>query len=83
MPPLPSQTEWTEWLDNPVTIAFRLALGKRIDIFRDGWENGTYTSDRADALLQLNAQAIGGVMAMRQMLTMEHEDLISMLSEEK
>lgn len=75
---LPTEAEFKEWLEHPVTIAFRAALKQRADDYAKGWEGGSFTDASGDATIQLNSKAIGNVQALRAVLEMGYDDIVEM-----
>ena len=78
---LPTEMEFKEWLQHPVTVQFRKALRMKAEDYVAGWEAGSYTGATADETFQLNSLHLGHVRALRAALVMEYDDLIAMLND--
>lgn len=69
-----TEQEFSDWLTSPVTIEFLHYLKSARQDVMDNWARGFYTSDGAEGTAQVNAEALGKV---RQL-----DDLITSMTEE-
>lgn len=73
--------EWESWKQEPATKVWFEFLKKLIAVSKEEWTLGHFTSERGDATLQLNAEAIGRVNALKRLLDVDYEDLVEELSD--
>lgn len=60
-------------MQNPVTQAYQQFLKNLQQEFKNQWANGTYTSPETHGTLQLNAEAIGKVRLLTDLLEVDYE----------
>lgn len=78
MQPTPQQLEQYEnWLSHPTTQLFRQALRRQVQLLQDSWADAQFTHESSDATAQLNAKALGKVSAIRDILSLEPEDIFN------
>ena len=63
--------EFQEWLQHPVTQAFRKYLSNNIRDFQEGWSNGAFTGATSDETIQLNSKAIGQIQILQNILEID------------
>lgn len=77
------KVEYEDWLTHPVTKEFfQLLKAKREDI-KERWAMGAFTDETLDGTKQLNAEAIGWVYMLDQILEMNYEGLVEELADAK
>lgn len=69
------KAEWDEWLLHPVTQEFRKAIKGRIQELKDQWANGAFSTESLDGTKQLNAEAIGKVQMLQDLLEATYESV--------
>ncbi len=55
----PSEQEFTEWKEHPVTKALLEMLEKERDVLRRQWEGGSFTDYEKDAFVLTNVNNVG------------------------
>jgi hypothetical protein len=53
------EEEWKDWLQHPVTRAFRHFLRTEQEDIKGDWASGLFTGETLEQLAQLNSEAIG------------------------
>ena len=77
----PIKQEVVEWKQHKVTKYLMHHLKEDIELIKDIWANGQYTTESEGGTIQLNSQALGGVRALNSTLDFLESDMDS--SEEK
>lgn len=75
--------EWKEWKLHPVTIEFFSSVKARIEDKKDQWANGNFTEETIDGTSQRNAEAIGAVVALSDLLETSYEGVIEEVADAK
>jgi hypothetical protein len=70
-----SSDDFAEWKLHPITQAFFASLGRWRGTLMDDWASGTYTAEHADATAQKNAEAIGAVRTIQEIIETTVEDI--------
>ena len=73
---MPTETEFLEWLQNPVTQRFREILRDRKESLKESWAGGAFTDLSQYGTAILNAKAIGNCEMLDLMINVEYEELI-------
>lgn len=70
-----NKEEWSEWLQHPVTVAYRRHMTERLREIQDEWAAGVYTSESSEGTAQRNAVALGQYRLLQDLLTTDEESL--------
>jgi hypothetical protein len=76
-----TKNEFEEWLLHPVTQDFKKLLKYKREDIKERWANGNFTAESADGTKQLNAEALGWVWMLEQVLALDYEGLVQELSD--
>jgi len=57
------------WCKHPITQSLIFSLYGDLAGYFEGWVNGEFTGENADATIQKNSKALGGVAAVESILT--------------
>lgn len=68
---------YDDWLAHPVTVALNRYLKSKHQEFLVAWAEGRFTSETADATLQLNSNAIGRAGMLLEILELEPSDFLT------
>jgi len=75
-----------EWVQSkqsdPAFQSLFLYIRKITSRIKSDWAAGMYTGPSADQTAQLNAQAIGQIQALENLLNLSYEDLVEVINEE-
>lgn len=80
---IPSKEEWEVLQTSPMFQALRQVLRVWVEEAKEEWARGIYTAERSDATVQLNAEALGRVGALMQIIDIEYDDIERLLSDER
>jgi len=69
-----TEAEWKEWLVHPVTQSYRLWLEELVEEAKEAWARGSFTASDGTGTLQLNAEALGRVDAVQQLIDLDYEE---------
>jgi len=72
----PTESEFKEWLANPVTIRLNEWLRKEREDLKELWAKGVFTAQDQFATAISNAEAIGQCYAYTQVVDLEYGQLI-------
>lgn len=75
--------EWKEWKLHPVTHEFFNSVKARIEEKKSDWANGAFTGESLDASMQKNAEAIGAVIALADLLETSYESVLEEVADAK
>lgn len=70
-----SEEEWRQWLLSPVTQRYRAFLQELVVESKEAWANGVFTEAGAEATAMLNANALGRVGAILDLLDLQYGDV--------
>jgi len=73
---MPTESEFKEWLANPVTVRLFEVFRKRKDGWKDEWANGAFTAQDQFGTCIANAKAIGICQTYDEFVEIEYEDLL-------
>ena len=79
--PVPTETEYQEWLQHPVTQAFRLFLLQYQDSLRHQWIVGQCLEDTCEKTALLNAKAAGSYIAIQDLIELDYQNFEETISE--
>ena len=71
----PQLSLYNEWLAHPVTVRLNRYLRQQRQELMEQWAQGNFTSDRGEATLQLNANAIGQCEVLSSIIDLEFQQL--------
>jgi hypothetical protein len=77
-----AQEKFEDWLRHPVTIQLNRWLRQQVQQTQTQWASGNFTAESAHATVQLNAQAIGRVQTLQELLDLEFSFLMEQQSNE-
>ena len=69
------EQEFLEWKKHPVTEKLYRLLEDRKATIMEGWAAGQFTEASSDGTAQKNAEALGMIRAVMDILTLEADDL--------
>ena len=62
------QEEVVQWCKHPITLSLMQSLYGDMAGYFEGWSNGEYTGESAEATVQKNSKALGSVAAIEAIL---------------
>ena len=80
---IPTEQEWNEWLQHPVTQAFRRCLQVERERLHNVWEAGQFSGETSDETAALNIMAAAEARLLGDMQQMDYSDLIHKLGEDE
>ena len=73
---LPTESEWTEWLQHPATRRMHSHLRRLQHDLKEQWASGAFTDQSQFGTAIQNAKAIGQLECAERVLSLEYLDLI-------
>lgn len=70
-----NKEEWSEWLQHPVTVAYRKGLIAMKGAIQNDWAAGVYTAESSEGTAQRNAVALGQFRLLEDLLSLDEESL--------
>lgn len=70
-----NKEEWNEWLQHPVTVAFREHLASLKERIKEDWAAGFFTDESSEGTAQKNAVALGQHQLLEDLLLTDEENL--------
>lgn len=68
--------EWKEWKQHPVTSEFFKAMSNRVEDIKTQWANGHFTAESVEGTKQLNANALGKVDILLDLMETSYEGIV-------
>jgi hypothetical protein len=72
---MPLPEEFSEWLLQPMTVAYMSYLKELKRSTMEDWAAGLYTAESAEGTAQKNAVALGQIRLIEDLLTLTVEDI--------
>lgn len=78
---LPTEEEWNQWQEHPVTQALLGVLALWKESVKEQWAAGSFTDMSQFGTAILNAKAIGAVQMIDQIINIEYDRIAGELSD--
>lgn len=80
---LPSEEDWNEWMQHPVTKLLRAWAAERQQALKDLWATGGFSASFEMEMLVKNAAATGACSAYAEVQELDFTDIIGVMSDAK
>ena len=71
----PLRVEVNEWKQNKVTKYLVETINADLELIKEVWTSGGYTTESQSGTIQLNSQALGSITAIRNVLDLIEDNL--------